>query len=61
VEEAIPEGVDLQILDAVGGITCAGQHVMPLQDLVQHDAVEKAAQPEPKENTGRYWESLLAD
>ena len=35
VEQAIPEGVDLQVLDAGRGIARVGQHMVPLQDLMQ--------------------------
>jgi hypothetical protein len=47
VKKALPEGVDLQIFDAGGGIACVGQHMVPLQDLMHDDAVEEAPRPSP--------------
>ena len=56
-EDAVPQHVELQIAESVRRITSARQHVMPLQDLMQHDAVEKAAKAEAEENAGcdRKW------
>ena len=51
-EEAVPERVDFEVADAVGGITGTGEHVVPLEHLMQHDAVEKAAQAEPEQDAG---------
>ena len=36
----------------------ACQHVMPLQNLVQDDAIEKAAQAQAQEDAGRSWKAL---
>jgi hypothetical protein len=52
VEDAVPKRVELEVLDRVHGIPAA-QHVVPLQELVQHDAVEKAAEPQPEEHARR--------
>ena len=46
-----PKSVFL-IVDAVRRVARGGEHVVPLQDLVQHDAIEKSAQAEPEENAG---------
>ena len=37
----------------------AWNHVVPLQDLVQHDAVEEAAQAEAEQDAGRGREAAL--
>jgi hypothetical protein len=50
VEEPVPQRIDLEVFDAGRWISGARQHVMPLQDLVQDDAVEKAAQAQSKED-----------
>jgi hypothetical protein len=52
VEEAVPEGVELEALE-VGDRVPAAQHVVPLQHLVQHDAVEEAAEAEAEEDACR--------
>jgi len=52
VEDAVPKRVELEVLDRVLGIPAA-QHVVPLQELVQHDAVEKAAESQPEEHARR--------
>jgi hypothetical protein len=52
VEQPVPERVDLEVSTLVGGKPGARQHVMPLQDLVQDDAVEQAAQAQSKEDAG---------
>ena len=53
VEEAVPQGVHLQVLHAVGRVTGAREQVVPLQDLMQHDAVEEAAEPQPEQDPCR--------
>ena len=52
MENAVPAGIELQILDSVGWIPAA-QHVVPLQNLMQHNAVEKTSQAEAEEDAGR--------
>ena len=52
MEDAVPQGIDFEIADAGRGITGAGQHVVPLQDLVQHDAIEESAQAQAEEDAG---------
>jgi hypothetical protein len=42
VEYSVPHCVELEIVYRVHGIPAA-QHVMPLQDLMQHDPVKEAA------------------
>src|SRR5688572_16641110 len=58
VEDAVPEHVDLQIADAVGGITRARQHVVPLEHLMEQDAVEEASEPQSEQDTCGYGKSF---
>lgn len=53
MEEPVEERVDLEVADAVGGIAGARHHVVPLKDLVQHDAVEEPAQAQAEEDARR--------
>ncbi|HUQ76790.1 MAG TPA: hypothetical protein VM183_18875 [Burkholderiales bacterium] len=53
MKETVEERIELEISDAVRGVTRARHHVMPLQHLVQDDAVEKTAQAEPEQDAGR--------
>src|SRR4051812_49835482 len=48
VKDAVPSRVEFQVLDGVDGKPTA-EHVMPLQHLMQHDAIEETAQPEAEE------------
>jgi RNA polymerase sigma-70 factor (ECF subfamily) len=59
VKQTIPERVDFQVLDAGGRIARARQHVVPLQDLVQHNPIEETAEAQTKENAGRRWKAAL--
>ena len=43
VEDTVPERVEPKVLNGVDWIP-ARQHVMPLQDLVQNDAIEKSSE-----------------
>jgi hypothetical protein len=52
VKNTVPEGVELEVLDGVHRIPAA-QHVMPLQHLMQNDAVEEAPEPQAQEYPGR--------
>ncbi len=53
VEEAVREGVRLEPGDGGLGIALgAREHVVPLQDLVQHDAVHEAAEAYAQEDPG---------
>ncbi len=52
MEEPVEECVDLEVLHAVRRIPGARDHVMPLQHLVQHDAVEEPAEPESEKDAG---------
>jgi hypothetical protein len=52
VEDAVPEGVDLQVLDGVRRIARARDEMVPLQQLVQHDAVEEPAEAEAQQDAG---------
>jgi hypothetical protein len=53
MKEPVPERVDLQVRHAVGRITRAGEHVVPLEHLMQHDAVEEAAEAKAEQDSGR--------
>jgi len=59
VEDAIPEGIHLEVLDTVGRVARAGQHVVPLQDLMQHDAVEEPAEAKAEQDPRGDWEAAL--
>ena len=48
VKDAVPSRVEFEVLDGVDGKSTA-EHVMPLQHLMQHDAIEETAQPEAEE------------
>ena len=52
VKDAVPSRVEFQVLDGVDGVPTA-EHVMPLQHLMQHDAIEETAQSEAEENARR--------
>jgi hypothetical protein len=52
VEDAIPQRIDFQIGHAVGRVAGAGQHVMPLKQLMKHDPIEKPAEPKAEQNPG---------
>jgi hypothetical protein len=59
VEEPVGEGVRLEPGDGRLRIAAlAREHVVPLQDLVQHDAVHEAAQPDAEHDAGRSGRSL---
>ncbi|MFC7693237.1 hypothetical protein ACFQY5_30475 [Paeniroseomonas aquatica] len=58
MEQPVGQGIEPQVRHAVGGVAGAGQHVVPLQDLVQHDAVEEAAEAEAEEDAGGGGEGL---
>ena len=53
MEEPVEESVDLEVLHAVRRIPSARDHVMPLEHLVQHDAVEESAEAESEKDAGR--------
>lgn len=40
VEQAIGKRVEPKVLNTVGGIAGAGRHMMPLEQLMQHDSIE---------------------
>jgi hypothetical protein len=62
VEEAIGERVRLEPRDGrrrvAGG---AREHVMPLQDLVQQDAVDEAAEAHAEQDAGPPWRRRRTD
>ena len=43
VKEAVPQRIDLKVLDAGGRIPGTGEHMVPLQHLMQDDPVEEAS------------------
>jgi len=51
VKNAVPAGIELQVFDCVGWVPAA-QHVMPLKDLMQHNAIEKSSQAEAEKDAG---------
>ena len=52
VEEAVEKRVKLEVFDTVCREAGTGHHVMPLQDLMQDDAVEEAAEAKAEEDAG---------
>ena len=59
VEEAVHECVLLQSGDGVGRVLArAGEHVVPLEDLVKHDAVDEPAEADPQQERGGSWRAL---
>ena len=53
MEEPIEQSIDDEVRNAVRRISGAGQHVMPLEDLVQHDAVSNPPRPMPSTRPAR--------
>src|SRR5688572_9003912 len=53
MEETIPQRIDLQIPHTIGGIAARSEHVVPLQDLVQHNPIEEAAQAQSEQDARR--------
>jgi hypothetical protein len=47
--KAVPQCIEFEILDGVRWKARAREHVMPLQNLVQDDAVEKTTKAEPED------------
>lgn len=52
MKNPIPQRVELEICDSVDRIPGA-YHVMPLKQLMQHDSVEKAPEPNSKQQARR--------
>jgi hypothetical protein len=46
-------------LSTLSGGYPAGDHVVPLQDLMEHDPVEEAAETEIQQYPGRGWKLLF--
>ncbi len=55
-EVAVPAGVELKRLDRRDRVPAA-QHMMPSQELVQDDPVEKAAETEAEQHSGNHGKS----
>src|SRR5215218_4325250 len=53
VEEAVQERVELQVLNRVWRVPSASHHMMPLEDLLEHDAVEEPAKTEAEQDASR--------
>jgi hypothetical protein len=51
MKEAVPERIDFKILHVVRRVSGAGNHVVPLKQLVQNDAIEEAAQTQAEQNS----------
>ena len=58
MEDAVPQRVELKVLERVDRIPAA-QHVVPLQQLVQDDAVEEATKPQAEKDPRRFGEVAL--
>ena len=52
MKRAVGQGVHLQVGHAVGGIAGAGQHVMPLEDLMEDNPVKEAPKAQAEEDAG---------
>ena len=63
VEQTVGDRVRLQPGDRRRRVSVGGrQHVMPLQDLVQDDAIDEAAQPDAQQQTGQHgWSRAPGD
>ena len=49
VEEAVGEHVVFQPTDGGGGVLSGGgEHVVPLEHLVEHDPIQEPAEPNPE-------------
>ena len=59
MEQAVKQGIEFKVFQAVRWITGTCRHVVPLQNLVQHDAVEKSSQTQTQEDTSGRWETAL--
>ena len=59
MKQAVPQRVYLEVVNVIRREPGAGEHVMPLQDLVQHDAVEEAAEPKPEQHACCNWKAGL--
>jgi hypothetical protein len=56
VEEAVGQRVRLEPRDGVRRVVPGvGQKVVPLEYLVQHDAVDEPAEPEAQDEPRRLW------
>jgi hypothetical protein len=60
VEQAVEKRVEPKVLNTVGRIAGAGRHMVPLEQLMQHDSIEESAQAKPQQNTcGRRKTAML--
>ena len=55
MKDAVPQGIDLEIGDAARRITGAGEHVVPLENLMQDYPVEKTTEPDAQKDTRGDW------
>jgi hypothetical protein len=44
MKEAVPEGIDLKMLHTGGGIPSTGEHVVPLQHLMEQNPIKESSQ-----------------
>ena len=44
MKEAVPEGIDLKMLHTGGGISSTGEHVVPLQHLMEQNPIKESSQ-----------------
>ena len=51
VKNAVPEGVQFEIGNTGRGITAAREHMIPLENLMQNNPIEEAAQPKSEQYT----------
>jgi hypothetical protein len=60
VEQPIPNGVGLEAIDGRCGVVAgAAEHVVPLQELVEHDAVDEAAEADAEQEAAGVEATLL--
>jgi hypothetical protein len=57
MKKTIPHDIEFQISKIVRRVACAGQHMMPLQDLMQDNPIKEAAKSQPKKYSGYCGES----
>ena len=52
VKKAVPQRIDLKVLHAVGRIAGTGEHVVPLEHLMQQNPIEESPEAQPEQQTG---------
>jgi hypothetical protein len=51
VKKPVPQRIDLKVRYAVGWISGTGEHVMPLEHLMQNNPIEEPPEAQPEQNT----------